>query len=43
MFAADLGEFAYGSGDAVVLSKDGVPVPPGEAAARPISCDPEPY
>jgi len=44
MFVADLGEFAYGNGDAVVLSKDDAPVAPeGEAAALPTSCAPEAY
>lgn len=41
MFAPDLGEFAYCRGDAVVLSKEVLPVgPEGEAAALPISCAP---
>lgn len=35
----DLGELAYGSGDAVVLSKLEL-VGPGDAADLPINCDP---
>lgn len=42
MFAPDLGELAYGSGD-VVLSNEVDPVAPGDAAVLPISCDPEAY
>lgn len=44
IFAPDLGELAYCIGDAVVLSKDVLPVgPEGEAAGLPISCAPEAY
>ena len=39
MFVPDLGELAYCSGDAVVLSKEvAVVAPEGEAADLPISC-----
>lgn len=42
IFAPDLGELAYCIGDAVVLSKEVLPVgPEGEAAGLPISCAPE--
>lgn len=42
--APDLGELAYCRGDAVVLSKEALPVgPEGEAAGLPISCPPEAY
>ena len=38
MFVPDLGELAYGSGDAVVLSKGVVPAAPeGDATALPAS------
>lgn len=44
IFAPDLGELAYCIGDAVVLSKEALPVgPEGEAAALPISCTPDAY
>lgn len=40
MFAPDLGELAYGSGEVVVLSKEVAPVAPeGEGTDLPISCD----
>lgn len=41
MFVPDLGEFAYCSGDAAVLSKEVALVAPGDAADLPISCDAE--
>ncbi|KAJ0007975.1 hypothetical protein Pint_30560 [Pistacia integerrima] len=42
MFGPDLGELAYGSGDAVVLSNDVALVgPDGDAAGLPMSCAPE--
>ena len=42
MFALDLGELAYGSGEAVELSKEVLPAgPEGDAAALPICCAPE--
>ena len=40
MVALDLGEFAYGSGDAVVPSKVVVLAAPGDAADLPRSWDP---
>ena len=40
MLVPDLGELAYGRGDAVVLSKLEELVGPGDAADLPISCDP---
>lgn len=44
MFVPDLGELAYWRGDAVILSKEVLPVgPEGEAAALPIACVPEAY
>jgi hypothetical protein len=42
MFVADLGELAYCSGDAVVLSKEvALVAPEGDAADLPISCGAE--
>lgn len=40
MVALDLGEFAYGRGEVVVLSKVVVLAAPGDAADLPRSCDP---
>lgn len=40
MFVPDLGELAYGTGDAVVLSNE-VVAAEGDAADLPISCAPE--
>jgi hypothetical protein len=42
MFVPDLGELAYCSGDAVVLSKEvALVAPEGDAADLPISCEAE--
>lgn len=41
MVVPDLGELAYGSGDADVLSQGVATLLPGEAAALPMCCAPE--
>lgn len=42
MFVPDLGELAYGTGDAVVLSNEvALVAAEGDAADLPISCAPE--
>lgn len=44
IFVEDLGELAYGIGDAAVLSKEvALVAAEGDAADLPKSCDPEAY
>lgn len=43
MFVPDLGEFAYGRGEAVLSKEDVLVAADGDAAVLLISCDPDDY